>query len=248
MAAHVLNAEQLQEVGSELRVISEGMTRQDDEPSAPSSRAGEPSAPSSRAGEPSAPSTRAGEPSAPSSRAGEPSAPIGQEDEPSAPSCPRGQSEVADMNQQEQPKNIQTPSEPCCRIVLRFIDGSDLEYNANASDPVHFLKSHVCATKGAGTQLTESKVRLLFDSRELKRDNTIDECGITDGAVVDVVLMRSLLFRGSQLYDQLVEDHSRSLWEGQEAMDEAFQNQVYNKQCLNDAFAENFRSRKLVFE
>eukprot|EP00440_Ansanella_granifera_P039860 gb/GFBE01043234.1/.p1 GENE.gb/GFBE01043234.1/~~gb/GFBE01043234.1/.p1 ORF type:complete len:168 (+),score=29.47 gb/GFBE01043234.1/:1-504(+) len=130
--------------------------------------------------------------------------------------------------------------EPEQSVFVTFIDGSEFEAKVRPSDFVRVLRSQVSERRG----ITDARVRLVFDNQVLDSHTTVQECGITDGASVNAMIMQPL-FQGSQVYDKIAKGMSTSgLFDTESAVHDALEDSMHKKAQLNDAFAAAMRLRK----
>lgn len=139
--------------------------------------------------------------------------------------------------------SIDSPSAPAeapgrIRITVRFMDCSEAEVEVLPSDRVHVAKSLISAMRG----ITDARVKLMFGSSVLKINDRIAACGITDGAVVNAVILPPL-YQGSQVYEAVADTVARMTdkEKGDDEVHDLIASMMTKKTDLHDALAARGR-------
>jgi len=71
------------------------------------------------------------------------------------------------------------------KISVKFLQGSNIQIDAEGSDKVHSLKDRIAALR---SEANVENQKLIYSGKVLRDDQTVEECGITgDGFLVCMV-------------------------------------------------------------
>lgn len=134
-------------------------------------------------------------------------------------------------------------AEPPILVTMRFMDGTGFSLEVQNRNKVHVLRSEVSEKLGIG----DSRVRLALDNGILPLDAAIGETGVTDGAVVTVIVVPPI-YQGSPTYDRIAEGLVACNQPGKKPpvpdVHDVLEDMIAKRAALNDSFVQKIRLRK----